>query len=472
MSYLDTSQFGQVAGSLLAKKNKLKTRERNEALALSAILNLITAQQNKLANRVVENVTMLDTDYNRDKLSRETLYEKANANRALYENYLKNPEQAVTKKAIDLYNNNSGILGSGVTFADKSKLTGSTKVLADKLWSQSQDRARLELESYKDNPLYTSETFQAYNQAYYDAYKAELLKYKNDPTKKSVIVAAANKVFPSWFDSTIGDLQANVDLQRAKVTTQENLENNSKQILSEYVASIPKMNKEESVEFIEEEYTNILSAGELRNLITSVKSKNEDRVFTKNDIISIALSNQILNNQNLSQVQKEIQNETERYNLSYLQNLQKSGEENPTIPIKGNANYNSYIKGLNDRLDRNVYNVNPITQQLDDIQELIDSGDPTMIKIGNAMLANLQKDEVVKGVSLNLTRTLLGTPEARTELDSNIQTEIADATENNRDPLYTNRNEYISYFLSEFLEIYDLAVKSTSLPEETEEEEE
>ena len=103
MSYLDTSQFGQVAGSLLAKKNKLKTRERNEALALSAILNLITAQQNKLANRVVENVTMLDTDYNRDKLSRETLYEKANANRALYENYLKNPEQAVTKKAIDLY---------------------------------------------------------------------------------------------------------------------------------------------------------------------------------------------------------------------------------------------------------------------------------------------------------------------------------------------------------------------------------
>ena len=458
MSYLDTSQFGQVAGSLLAKKNKLKTRERNEALALSAILNLITAQQNKLTNRVVENVTMLDTDYNRDKLSRETLYEKANANRALYENYLKNPEQAVTKKAIDLYNNNSGILGSGVTFADKSKLTGSTKVLADKLWSQSQDRARLELESYKDNPLYTSETFQAYNQAYYDAYKAELLKYKNDPTKKSVIVAAANKVFPSWFDSTIGDLQANVDLQRAKVTTQENLENNSKQILSEYVASIPKMNKEESVEFIEEEYTNILSAGELRNLITSVKSKNEDRVFTKNDIISIALSNQILNNQNLSQVQKEIQNETERYNMSYLQ---KSGEDNPTIPIKGDADYDSYTEGLNNRSDKNVYNVNPITQKLDNIQELIDSGDPDKMKIGNTMLANLQKDDVVQGVVLNLTRTNLGTPEARAELENNIETEIALATEEGRDPLYSNTNEYISYFLSNFLEIYDLAVQST-----------
>ena len=458
MSYLDTSQFGQVAGSLLAKKNKLKTRERNEALALSAILNLITAQQNKLTNRVVENVTMLDTDYNRDKLSRETLYEKANANRALYENYLKNPEQAVTKKAIDLYNNNSGILGSGVTFADKSKLTGSTKVLADKLWSQSQDRARLELESYKDNPLYTSETFQAYNQAYYDAYKAELLKYKNDPTKKSVIVAAANKVFPSWFDSTIGDLQANVDLQRAKVTTQENLENNSKQILSEYVASIPKMTKDESVEFIEEEYTNILSAGELRNLITSVKSKNEDRVFTKNDIISIALSNQILNNQNLSQVQKEIQNETERYNMSYLQ---KSGEDNPTIPIKGDADYDSYTEGLNNRLDKNVYNVNPITQKLDNIQELIDSGDPDKMKIGNTMLANLQKDDVVQGVVLNLTRTNLGTPEARAELENNIETEIALATEEGRDPLYSNTNEYISYFLSNFLEIYDLAVQST-----------
>ena len=209
----------------------------------------------------------------------------------------------------------------------------------------------------------------------------------------------------------------------------------------------------------------------MSNLITSVQSKNEDRVFTKNDIISIALSNQILNNQNLSQVQKEIRDETERYNLSYLQNLQKSGENNPTIPVKGDANYKSYIEGLNDRLDRNVYNINPITQKLDDIQELIDSGDPTMMRIGNTMLANLQKDEVVQGISLNLTRTLLGTPEARIELKSNIQTEIDDAAENNREPLYTNTNEYISYFISEFLEIYDLAVKSTSLLEESEEEE-
>ena len=88
------------------------------------------------------------------------------------------------------------------------------------------------------------------------------------------------------------------------------------------------------------------------------------------------------------------------------------------------------------------------------------------------MLANLQKDEVIQGVALNLTRTLLGTPEARTELESNIKTEVADAVDQNRPPLYTDENEYISYFLSEFLEIYDLAVKSTSLPEETEEEEE
>ena len=155
--------------------------------------------------------------------------------------------------------------------------------------------------------------------------------------------------------------------------------------------------------------------------------------------------------------------------MSYLQ---KSGEDNPTIPIKGDADYDSYTEGLNNRLDKNVYNVNPITQKLDNIQELIDSGDPDKMKIGNTMLANLQKDEVIQGVALNLTRTLLGTPEARTELESNIKTEVADAVDQNRPPLYTDENEYISYFLSEFLEIYDLAVKSTSLPEETEEEEE
>ena len=77
------------------------------------------------------------------------------------------------------------------------------------------------------------------------------------------------------------------------------------------------------------------------------------------------------------------------------------------------------------------------------------------------MLANLQKDDVVQGVVLNLTRTNLGTPEARAELENNIETEIALATEEGRDPLYSNTNEYISYFLSNFLEIYDLAVQST-----------
>ena len=60
------------------------------------------------------------------------------------------------------------------------------------------------------------------------------------------------------------------------------------------------MTKDESVQFIEEEYTNILSAGELSNLITSVQSKNEDRVFTKNDIIifgseTTGISENILN---------------------------------------------------------------------------------------------------------------------------------------------------------------------------------
>ena len=47
-NYLDTSDFGMVAGSLLARKKRIKNRDRNEALILSAILAGINLNYTKI----------------------------------------------------------------------------------------------------------------------------------------------------------------------------------------------------------------------------------------------------------------------------------------------------------------------------------------------------------------------------------------------------------------------------------------
>ena len=47
-NYLDTSDFGMVAGSLLARKKRIKNRDRNEALILSAILAGIILNYTKI----------------------------------------------------------------------------------------------------------------------------------------------------------------------------------------------------------------------------------------------------------------------------------------------------------------------------------------------------------------------------------------------------------------------------------------
>tara|TARA_R100000388_G_scaffold38036_1_gene29444 strand:+ start:3886 stop:5271 length:1386 start_codon:yes stop_codon:yes gene_type:complete len=451
-NYLDNSDFGRVAASLLSKRNKIKTRDRNEALALTAVLTLLDSQKQKLKNRTETALTTLNSDYNRDKLSRETMYNKANEGRALFEKYLKNPDGAVVDRATELYNNNEGIKSANVTLSDKSKLTGSAKVLADQLWEKSKETARLELESYRNNPLYTSETFQNYNQAYYDAYKAEIARIKNDPTKKSVIVNAANKFFPSWFDNTIGDLQAEVDLQKANIKNQENKEESSELLISNYLESVPKMSKEESLEFISKEYENILSPRDLVQLSKSIKSKRDDISFTKNDIISVALSNQILNNENLSEFKKEILNETERYDFNYMRNNNLD-----QVPVEGDENYKNYLTGLNNTIDRNVFNRNPIISKVNDIMELIQSDDKKMQELGKLMMRNISKDDGLAAFQASLITNLMGTPKKEQETEVIIEAEKALAIGENREPRYTNIPEYMEFLISNFLTLSDLS---------------
>ena len=60
-NYLDTSDFGMVAGSLLARKKRIKNRDRNEALILSAILAGLN--ENQKQRRLASAIANIDVDF-------------------------------------------------------------------------------------------------------------------------------------------------------------------------------------------------------------------------------------------------------------------------------------------------------------------------------------------------------------------------------------------------------------------------
>ena len=62
-NYLDTSNFGQVAGSLLSRQNKMKTRDRNEALIISAILAGINKENLNQQEKLKEALASINTDF-------------------------------------------------------------------------------------------------------------------------------------------------------------------------------------------------------------------------------------------------------------------------------------------------------------------------------------------------------------------------------------------------------------------------
>ena len=63
MSIFDGSRFGEVAGSLLARRRKVSSRDRNEALLLSAVLAGFTGKQQSLQEDLTNNLTDLQDKY-------------------------------------------------------------------------------------------------------------------------------------------------------------------------------------------------------------------------------------------------------------------------------------------------------------------------------------------------------------------------------------------------------------------------
>ena len=202
-NYFDSSNLGQVAGSLLARKRRLSTRDRNEALLLSLIGTAFTTAQNKQEEKLQDSLLDLTDKYQDIFTANKDIYNSQDniKARADYKLYQSDKQRYLDTKAIELFNEDVNMREALGTNTPHSQIAGSRDLNAESLkkYQDVMNDKRKIAEDYiiakAQNPAVTMESFTAYNKAARDEYIAARNQLRDDPTKQSLLANAFDKLF-------------------------------------------------------------------------------------------------------------------------------------------------------------------------------------------------------------------------------------------------------------------------------------
>ena len=435
-----------VFNSLLARGRGQNVRDRNKALILTGLTAVFQGKQRKLQQKLLDNLANLDETFKTEQESRRTIYNKENENRDFYDKYKADPSKGIRDYAKFLYNNDEAISQAGVQFANKAFYKGDTQRLVDELWQNTLEKAERDLEQMGTNPLITSRTFQEYDKVYYDTYKAEKRKFKDDPTQSSLLKSVANKIFPSWFDDRKADLQLAVEEGENAINTQEENEKFGSLAAADYLAAQPKFNKKQAAEEVANRYKDILSMDEYRVLNARINDKPENQFITEDELVSMVVSTRILNPNNESKLAKEIKEAKLFYEGKYL-----SDNKINTLPTVGTPEYSAFSEGRNDYVNETVYNTDPDTiKKAKKLMRVISdlSINEDIREIAQIQLNQLGMSSVEEALIVDQINYFIDVDNADL-IQRDIDNEKAFAIEEERTPKYTNKPTYLQYLIQE-----------------------
>ena len=430
--YLSGSEFGRVAGALLARRRKEDKDQAKKSLLASILLESIGVAQRNQKQDVIDAINDLQENYTIETASREAEYNSdlAKENRNRLRLYEQNPQKAITELAREFYNNDDIISGRNMTFEMRGKIADpDVKKLDTVFYNKKLEDAKNFFEQIQDNPMYSTSNFLEYNKVYHDEYKAALNVIKDDPTKKSLFMAAVSKIFPERFDATKADLDNAFDNAENKRKEQETSVKNITQNERLYT-------KEEALDYVVNNFSENVQVSDklFSQILNDVNKKPNDLKISENEIFGIALSRQVLNPDNLNIVQKEVNSAIQLFNASYTR---KYGD----IPAEGSENYQDYLDAKNDYLDINVFKVDPTTSQINRLLNELENVEEGSQQ-EKALLNQLNKytvDEQTESI-LRTTLVQIIDVESRRIIEADI------SQENQLDtPRFTNLNEWFAF---------------------------
>ena len=270
--YLSGSQYGKVAGSLLASKNKTSKKNATKALIASAIFETLGTLQKNQKTKIIDGYEKLKENYDDSFQIRDSEYRAKDSQRAEYREYLKDPDVWINNTAERAYNNIDFIRNEGAkwgTALETEGLRNSSQALYDAKVEEAKLRA---IELSKDKMI-TESSFGKYNQVHLNEYKALRDQLKDDPTKKGLLKAAFSKLF-GYGSTEVADLQTEVtNARNARIAYEDNKPTNTvspesqdNEILSTYSNAAQKIDAEFLTNFSKE----LIGRNDLKNRRTKI----------------------------------------------------------------------------------------------------------------------------------------------------------------------------------------------------------
>jgi hypothetical protein len=263
--YLKESKYGQLATSLLGQQRKSKRRD----FVYSLIGGLLKGKQRQLKQGVLDAVEDVNTKYNDIFVNNKEEWDGSADNRRAIAEADRIGEDTWLKKQVN-QNIDIHLQDLGVSWQNRQSQEKEIQDKMFEIYNEQYQREKERLDLLRQNPANTFDTFSKYNQAAKNEYLAALNAVKDDPTKKSLLAAAFNRIF-----RTEKDAEGNLTSTNATKIELENQLNIAKEQREEFRNSVSSADA-----LLSEHYSSLVgntSQGLENNLVPLAKKPFTDK---------------------------------------------------------------------------------------------------------------------------------------------------------------------------------------------------
>ena len=201
-NYYKNSQFGNVAGALLAKKGK-PDKEKIFKTILGSILETSVSQAAiDLKQGVINGANDVRDKFGDIMESTVASYEDFDVNRKRYKEWERNGDKFLNKEAISDINYTTANAGKNFTWETRfsDNVTQKDRDAMDESLKAEIELKRKEMEIIGQDKRATMNKVE-FTQPVKDAFKAALAEVEDDPTKKNLVTSYFNRIFKTEKDA-------------------------------------------------------------------------------------------------------------------------------------------------------------------------------------------------------------------------------------------------------------------------------
>jgi hypothetical protein len=286
--YLSGSQFGQVAGSLLASKRKRDKKDFRRALLATAIFEGFGALQKQQKQSIIDGANEVKDKYEDIFTNNEEIYNLKAKARGEYQTYQQDPNAFIESKAMELFNKDSNLIAelgtNPYSRLTSNDLTQESFEQAQAVLEEKRNLAKEYIKAQQKNPAVYTSTFTKFNKKAKDEYLAALAQVEDDPYKQGLVKSAFAKLFGGGAEAE-AKLKTALSTAEGKRIAQDDLVAESETVTAQINAknkTIVDANKElEGTPY----FDYVTKEEQIKRNSKVIKEKIETGKFTEDDVI-------------------------------------------------------------------------------------------------------------------------------------------------------------------------------------------